>query len=116
MNATLSRIKNRIDADSYELLLRYLDDYHNEVDRLTILSRKAELNCLNKNKFDITDYLKGEELAEYMELDNADKIAFGMTPEWSKEFIKHTKSGIDEFNIQTNDINPRTNTRDHKPT
>lgn len=74
-----------------------LSDSDGAEDRLAQLIRRAEQRCLIQHKFDASDWLEGRELAEYMELDNQERISFGVEPEWDYNFIEATRRGIELF-------------------
>lgn len=95
----ITKLKEGLSSHHFALVQRLLElnvpdkiDFSNS-DRLTELTRKAELNLLNKYKFDAPDWLEPLEAGEFMELENEEQIKFGNDPEWAKDFIKDTKLG-----------------------
>jgi len=90
----LGSIKGNTTEAMYNLILRVIDMDNKEMDRLSELNRKAELNCLKKHNFDTPDYLEPKDLVEFMELENAELVKFKLQPEWDLGFIESVRTKI----------------------
>ncbi len=88
----LSELKKNLPPAYYFMVIRLLDLKEEYLkDELVELTRRAEQRYLISVKFDPTNVLKGEELARYMELENEERIKFGMEPEWLPATINQAR-------------------------
>ncbi len=93
----LEQVCQEIPVHLYGKVLRIIDMEDKFASRIDELNRIAEAKCLTFHKFDPSDWLKGLELAEWMELDNQDRSKFGLEPEWALDFIELTKNNQSLF-------------------
>lgn len=88
----LESLKTSVPLHVYDMIVNIMDMEDKETDRISELTRTAELNCLSKHNFDVPDYLPLKERIEFMQLENAERIKFGMKPEWDTNFINQLKA------------------------
>lgn len=90
----LQKLKSNLPEYLYNMVCKIIDLEDKSTSKIDELIRLAETNCLTNYDFDASDWLPARELVEYMELDNIDRVKFGMEAEWDLKFIESVRRQI----------------------